>query len=643
MIVSGGHKNDRRVRHVFILLAIGIIAVTGRIIYLQAIFPKYIHIDDSVSADDIYLPGYKVRAWEEKEDAKSKVRSAFSWVRKHLLTSAEEEVYQKRLGGRSKHYVHLMAYVKKEAMRTSHPMRKLLHERGRIYSSDGSLLAINQMVYDVALLKKNLPNDEQIRAKQIKQILDILEVDLGYKQNPKSLTIGQRLNSKKIKRVPITTATQEQYLKLKKLKLDALDFEPRFARMHPNDLAIDTLGIANYRENDRRNPFVGLSGLEKTFDEYLISREEEIDIQENPELIHIGTDEKAPRDLHITIDRNLQQAAQEIMHNWDKKIKPDIGLLLVQDCNTGKILALASSKRTPGQNYFTQTTYEPGSTLKTITFAALIDSKRASENEIIHVGAGKSEPWKLKRFYIRDEHDHPEERDLSLRRIIETSSNIGTGKFAMEKLSAEQFYSYLQAFGFGEQTGIELPEESKGKLHSLKTYKNDITLLVTTSYGHGIAVTPIQLLTAYSALVNGGLYRKPYLLDNITLRSGMPEVINEQEAPRRVISSETSAKVRNVLRSVMEKGTGKDVKIDGYILAGKTGTAMRVKNGVYSEGVNNALFAGFFPYHKPQYTILVIFERPEDKLYGFGARSALPAYAEMVQKIIDIKHIPRDF
>lgn len=641
-IKSEREISAQRIKKIFILIAAGIIVITSRLVYLQAIFPNT-KLDAEKASETIYLPGYKVKAWEEAEDSKSSIRKAFSMIRKYALSSDEESLYEKSLGRRNKKYVHLMPYVRQEIDKTKHPIETVIHERGKIISSDGVILAGNETIYDIAFLRKNFPSDPKLRDEQIDKTLSILGIDKSYRLNKKSRSIEERLK-KSGNWIAAGTADHEQYLKLRKLKFDAIDYAPKLSRSHPGKLAEDTLGIANYRNNDRKNEFIGLSGLEKKYEEDLRSREEEIDTQENPDLVLTGTDENAPRNLHITIDSTLQAAAQEIMVEWNKKIKPELGMILVQETATGRMLAMATTKPTPGQNLFVENAYEPGSTLKTVSFAALIDSNSAKETDTIPVGAGKSQPWQLtKKFFIRDDHDHPEETNPTLSRIIETSSNIGTGKFIKTRMGAEKFYPYLEAFGFGKRTEIELPGESAGTLHGLKRYKSDTTLLVTSSYGHGLSVTPVQLVSAYSALINGGIYNRPRLVDRIALRDGRSEYIAENTDQRRVIKEETSKKVRKVLRGVMENGTGKDTKVKGYILAGKTGTAMRVsRSGKYMEGVNNALFAGFFPYKNPKYTILVIFEHPEKKLHGFGAQSALPAYADMVKKIISIKHIQKD-
>ncbi len=637
---------ENRVKHVFFLLAIWVAAVTLRMIYLQGIFP-HIPVNQEKLKDTEYITSHQVKQYDEEQDKKSRLRSFFTWIRKSALTEEEEKEYERTLSRRNKKYVHLMTYVRNEIDRTTHPMETVRHERGKIYSSDGTLIAGNEIVYDIRLNRDKFPPDPEKRDELIDKTLKILGIDRSYRLNRKSATVGERLASSQ-KGIPLSSADREQFAKLKSLKtrekFDAINYNPRISRSHPGNIAVDTIGVANYRGNDMRNEFTGLSGLEKKYEEYLGATEEEIDILETPELALNGTDENAPRDLYVTIDRNFQKAAQEIMAAWEDKVHPDAGMMIVQECDTGRILAMATSKPTPGQNLFVENAYEPGSTLKTVAFAALLDSKSATENDIIHVGAGKSEPWKLKKFWIRDDHNHPEEPDLSLRRVIETSSNIGTGKFVLTKMNAARFYPYLEALGFGRRTGIELPGESAGIMRPLKKYKEDVTLFVTISYGHGISVTPVQLVTAYSALINGGLYNRPSIVDRVAYRNGETDFIPEKEDPVRVISEETSAKVRKVLRGVMDNGTGKDTKIKGYILAGKTGTAMRTKKrgGGYIEGSNNALFAGFFPYKKPKYTILVIFDHPEKKLHGFGAQSALPAYANMVRKIIEIKHIPAD-
>ncbi|MBO4556558.1 MAG: penicillin-binding protein 2 [Elusimicrobiales bacterium] len=595
-----------------------------------------------------YLAAYEVKAWEEEQNSKSKIRSFFAGVRKFALTAEDEKKYEEQISRRNRKYVYLMPYVSQEIKKATHQFATVKHERGRIFASDGSLLAGNDTVYSIAFLRKKFPSNETLRNEQISKVLQILGIsDTAYDSEDSSKKVtkyGKLVNGSK-NWIPVGYADSTQYMKLKKLKLDCLDADPSQKRSHPGNLAVDVLGIADYKmiNNKRRREygFGGQSGIEKVFEEDLMSREEEVDVQEHPENSVSGTAENAPRDIYVTIDRNLQQAAQDIMSEWAKKIRSELGLLIVQECDTGRIVALATTKQKPGQNVFAENVYEPGSTLKTITYAALIETKVATDETSVEVGYNAKKigwEWRKGKF-ITDDHDS-DTPSIDLKKVIAVSSNIGTAKLAKKLLKGENLHHFHELFGFGKKTGIESPVESKGLMAPLKKYKSDLSLLLTSSYGYGIAVTPVQLVSAYSAMVNGGLYHSPYLVDRITDRDGKTTRLIERPEPVRVISEETSAKVRNVLRGVMENGTGKDIKVDGYILAGKTGTADRLKGKEYAGGTN-ALFAGFFPYHKPKYAILAIFEAPE-YAYRYGSKSPLPVYAEMSKRIAEIKHIPPD-
>ena len=628
---------DFRVKLVFFFLAAFALCVTGRIIYLQAIFPNTKPDKKKIEYFE-RLPAYKVKNWEELEDSKSKLRSMFTQIRKYALSASEEAEYENKMYKSEKRYVYLMPYVYKKIKEVKHPIKNVNHERGRIYSSDGSLLAGNETIYDIAFLRDKFHPDKNIRESQIRKILEIVGIKYDDPKDEKAAEIKKSLKGKD-NWIPIAyKVSSDLFKKLRKLNYECLGARKIHIRIHPLNLALDTLGDVKYKDNNK------LFGLEQVFDIDLHSRVEEVDKQMHPELTEKGTSENAPKDLHLTIDRNFQKAAQEIMESWNKAIrkneKKSFGLLIVQESNTGRILAMASTKETPGQNLFVQNAYEPGSTLKTVTFAALIDSKTAKETDYVHIGLGKSNPWQLKNVKIHDDHDWPNEQDMTLRRVIELSSNIGTGRF-VQKLGAEKLYQYYEALGFGKQTGIELPLETSGVLHPLKLYKRDITQLVTSSYGHGIMVSPIQLISAYSAMINGGTYYQPYLVEHISDRDGNVVMFPEHKEPVRVFEESTSAKVRSVLRGVMENGTGREIKLDGYILAGKTGTANLKKGKGYADKEANALFVGFFPYEHPKYTIMAIFDHPE-KDYRYGSKSALPVYAEMVSKIAEIKHIPKD-
>jgi len=236
-------------------------------------------------------------------------------------------------------------------------------------------------------------------------------------------------------------------------------------------------------------------------------------------------------------------------------------------------------------------------------------------------------------------HDHEPESTLTLSGVIERSSNIGTGKLSL-KLGIKNFYLYVKSFGFGMKTGIGFRGESAGILRDMDKYT--ITDLAVGSFGHGLAVTPLQMVGAYSAMANGGILYTPHIVDRITEYDGNTTYKSETEAIRRVIKPETSERVKKILLSVVDKGTGKPAAIQDYAISGKTGTANKINpvTGKYMKGQNVASFCGFFPYQKPAYTVLVVMDNPRTKVYG--GESAAPVFSELAKRIITLKGIEPD-
>jgi len=278
--------------------------------------------------------------------------------------------------------------------------------------------------------------------------------------------------------------------------------------------------------------------------------------------------------------------------------------------------------------------YEPGSTFKSMTLAAALEKGIVEEKDTFFCEKGA---WAFNSKVIL--HDHEPEGTLNLSEVIERSSNIGTAKIGL-KLGVKDFYLYTKAFGFGSKSGLGFHGESAGILRPLERFK-PIDLAVG-SYGHGIAATPLQVLNAYSALANGGRLFEPRLVDRISEFEGEEVFKNEPAVIRQVVSASVAERVKVILRSVVEKGTGKNADVAGYSISGKTGTSKKIdpKTGKYLTGRNVASFAGFFPLAKPQYVILVVLDNPKGLTYG--GETAAPAFQEIAKKIITRKGLAPD-
>ena len=243
------------------------------------------------------------------------------------------------------------------------------------------------------------------------------------------------------------------------------------------------------------------------------------------------------------------------------------GVALVQEPQTGRILAAASYPVKDGQSLAFQFTYEPGSTFKTIAIASALDAGTVRMTDSIDMDGRK---WEAAKGFVVRDNQHKKDF-LSIPEIMQLSSNIGAGKIALD-LGAKNLFYYIKAFGFGSKTDINFNGESKGSVAPYSKWTKVDT--VTKGYGYGIAITPIQLISAYSAIANGGTLMQPHLVDRIEYANGKVEKYAKPIKIRRVFKkADTASIMTKVLQSVVENGSGKRAQITGYRVAGKTGTA----------------------------------------------------------------------
>ncbi len=491
--------------------------------------------------------------------------------------------------------------------------------RGRIFDSQGNLLAASIVTWNCSLFKKEL--EDPPRA------LDALSAALAIPRKELQAKYRKSRNFVVVKK----NIERAQAEAVKALKLKGVLLETEQDRYYPSgNLARNILGLVGADK--------GLSGVEILYDKVLtgqVSRREIV--RDNVGKIIYKNElesEAAPMDIYLTIDKNIQFFAQEAIKKYAEHNRADLAMVLVQDPNTGRILAMATYPEDLEKIEPVEWVYEPGSTFKAITLSAALDKKIVGLKDTFYCENGA---WALnKKVTI---HDHEPEQTLTLSGVIERSSNIGAAKIGL-KVGIENFYLYVRSFGFGTKTGLGFPGESPGILRPAEKFRT--VDLAVGSYGHGIAATAIQMVNAYSALANGGELLETRLVDHITNSDGKVVFTNEPAVVRRAISKETAATVKDILVSVVEVGTGKNAAVPGYLIAGKTGTANKIdpRTGKYMSNKNVASFCGFFPADKPQYTILVILDNP--KLLHYGGETAAPAFQEIVKKIITLKGIKPD-
>lgn len=419
-----------------------------------------------------------------------------------------------------------------------------------------------------------------------------------------------------------TKMSADDHQRLVEARVEGLGLVPAQERVYPNgDLARGVLGLVGTEGK-------GLAGLELSQDKRLTGRARRLDVirdgQGRSIYKNVADYGDMQEPLRLTLDRTAQYLAEEALREGGEKGQFKEGIVAIQDPNNGEILAMAAWPPNPLRNPLVQDAFEPGSTFKVVTALAAVDDRVVGPNELFSGEAGK---WQVVPGVTIT--DHEPEGDMNLAQIMERSSNIGIAKVA-ERVGAARFYRLARAFGFGAKTGAPLPGESSGELKPM----SDLTKvgLAASSYGYGLAVSPLQMLGAYSALANGGTLYEPKLIAD-----GKPPV-----KVRRVASERAVREITAMLEGVVDRGTAASARIPGYRAAGKTGTARKIDplTRKYSTSAYTASFAGFLPASAPRWTILVILHEPRGAYYG--GLVAAPIFSRLGSRLLTLSGLPPD-
>lgn len=431
---------------------------------------------------------------------------------------------------------------------------------------------------------------------------------------------------------------------IKELNLKGIYTMKENERFYPNrDLAAHVLGFVNLDEK-------GISGLEFQLDKEVRGKGDRILVMADARQRWFDG-EQAKRDeganVVLTLDTKVQYIAERELQAAIARTHASAGTVIIQNPNTGEILALANwpkfNPNSPGDakpetrmNPAVSGIYEPGSTFKLITLSAAIDQNLTRPDEVFDCenGAVTLSGHKI--------HDHKRFGMLTVSDILAQSSDVGAIKIAL-RLGAPKFYEYIHAFGFGQKTGIDLPWESRGMLGPLDGWSG--ISIGTISMGQEVGVTPIQLVTAVSAIANGGNLHKPYLVSEI--RKGDQLLYSGDAArpdARPVLRPETAATIRKLMEGVIltQHGTGKFARLDGWTAAGKTGTAQKIDPDTkrYSPSQYIASFTGFAPINNPAVTILVSLDSPVGE--HEGGQVAAPVFKRIAEQVLPYLDVPRD-
>ena len=427
------------------------------------------------------------------------------------------------------------------------------------------------------------------------------------------------------------------------LNLKGIYFQKENQRIYPKrDLAAHVLGFVDLDEK-------GLAGIEYELDSQIRGKSEKIVVMADARqrwFDRVEAQRERGADVVLTLDEQIQYIAERELAAALAKTHALAGTVVVMHPNDGEILALANwPKFNPNaateasaearMNRAVTALYEPGSTFKLITLAAAFDQRIVRPEELFDCENGAVY---LAGHRIRD---HKPFGLLTVSNILAKSSDVGAIKIAL-KLGAPKFYDYIRAFGFGQLTGVDLPGESKGLLRRLENWS--AISIGSISMGQEVGVTPIQLISAVSAIANGGFLYRPHVVGGLRRdnRALPREGVLTPVEPRRVIQPETAATLRRLMEGVILNGTGTLAHLDGWTAAGKTGSAQKIdpSTGRYSRTQLIASFTGFAPINNPAVSILVSFDSPVGQ--HEGGQVAAPVFKRIAEQVLAYLDVPRD-
>lgn len=502
--------------------------------------------------------------------------------------------------------------------------------RGLILDRNGVVLADNLTTTSLVLIPNQIKEKEKV-TEELSKILNV-SYDEMQKHVYKKTSI-ERVHPEG-RRLSYDIAE-----KISNLKLDGVYLVKEAKRYYPyGNLLSHSLGYVGIDNQ-------GLSGLELEYDEYLTGKSGAIkyfsDAKGNK--LNVSDVYVEPQDgmnLYLTIDINIQKSIERELDNIVDMFSPDMALAVVMNPKTGEILGIGSrpdynpntyqkySQDVLSRNLPVWSSYEPGSTFKIITMATSVEEKIIDiENDHFYDSGSVNVDGSVLKCWKAGGHG-----DQTFLQVLQNSCNPGFVKLG-QTLGKERLFSYIKKFGFGEKTGVDLNGEGQGILFPLDKVGN--VELSTTAFGQGVSVTPIQQVTAVSAVVNGGYLYKPYIVKSIAEKE-TNTIIQETSKTlvRKVISSETSAIMRHALESVVAKGGGKAAYIEGYRIGGKTGTAQKVKDGRYMVGNYIMSFMSIVPSNDPEAVFYLAIDNPKNTAL-LSSYTTTPIARRILLDIID--------
>ena len=524
----------------------------------------------------------------------------------------------------------LQKLARQQQLVTVHPFIP----RRSIIDRMGNAVALDEPVYELYAHPKLFNKSQEEIAEKLAPYLrrSPTQVLIALSQSESGIVLARDL-------------AEEVVRAIRQERLDGLEFVRRHQRFYPyQDLMADVVG---YVDGERQ----GQAGLEYLHQDLLARSDVALQLT----LGAITPDPVAGEFLHLddlslqlTIDLRLQRAARAILKKKLAETGAKRGTVAVMDAKDGALLSLVCEPSYDPNRYYEfdvglfknwalTDLYEPGSTFKPIAVAIALEAGAIQPDSVFYdEGKIYREHWEIENF---DYRYLGARGNVSVSEILKYSSNVGMVRI-LEQMKPSTLYNWLQRLGLGETTGIDLPFEMASWLRPGWEFTASPVHPATTSFGQGFALTPIQLLQLHGALANGGFLVNPHVVLGLFDSEGKLSSTPKQLKPERVFSAETSRVVVSMMENVVREGTGKNAKIPGYRIAGKTGTSQKVTSysgGGYSQYAKITSFAAILPADSPRYVVLVVIDEPQS---GSGGTVAAPVGKEMMQALISIEGIP---
>lgn len=511
---------------------------------------------------------------------------------------------------------------------------KIPASRGTIYTSDMFPLATNSRLYQILAIPRQIKDKQEAATKlapfvgkPAAEIFDLINNDKYYVP-----PLRKRM-------------TEAEGEEVANLKIKGITIMPENVRMYPaKELAAQVLGFVDADGN-------GHYGVEGFYNSELrgVAGTATGSKDTKGRIFSTEGEDKAINgaNLILTIDQNIQYQAEKILKNAVEKYRADLGTLTVIEPRTGKILAMSNypsfdpneynkvpvEKQGVFNNTAVSVPWEPGSVFKPLIMSmAINEGKVQSETRNNFAACVKVDSYDICTSTGEAYGDE------SMTQVLENSDNVAM-VWLSDLLGKETMYNYLQKFGFGRKTGIELDSENSGSLADVKKWSN--TQRATISFGQGISATPLQLLMATAAIANNGKMMQPYIVQKMEYNNGRSENHNTKEIGQ-IIGSDTANKVASMMVSVVENGHGKKAAVKGYKVAGKTGTAEVPKpGGGYYTDRHIGSFVGFAPAENARFAMIVRLDNPKNT--DWAESSAAPTFGEMAAWLLTYLQVPADF